>query len=119
MIGLCQAVVFARHFLGIAIECGDPIDGRKALAAIRESGGFAESVTDNETLRARDMLARKEGLFAEPAGAVSLAGLLKSADAIKRGSSVVCIVTGHGLKAPMTGVRGTVRELKGVSGPGF
>lgn len=92
-----------------AIECGDPIDGKNALEAIRNSGGFADSVSDAEILKAREILARREGLFAEPAGAVSLAGILKARAEISKGSRVVCIVTGHGLKTPRTGVRGSVR----------
>jgi threonine synthase len=103
------------HTVAVAIECGDPIDGGRALNAIRESSGFAESVTDREILKARELLSRKEGLFAEPAGAVSLAGLIKNKDRIEKGSRVVCLVTGHGLKAPMTGVKGTVKKLG--SGP--
>jgi threonine synthase len=97
--------------IAVAIECGDPTDGDMALEAIRKSRGFADSVTDKEILRIREILAMKEGLFAEPAGAVSLAGLLKNKDKVKRGSKVVCIVTGHGLKTPMTGVRGKVRKI--------
>jgi threonine synthase len=98
------------HTIALAIECGYPIDGKMALKAINESGGFAEEVSDREILKAREILARREGLFAEPSGAASLAGLIKSKDSIKRGSRVVCIVTGHGLKSPMTGVSGKVRE---------
>lgn len=67
-------------------------------------------VSDKDILKARDLLARKEGLFAEPAGAVSLAGLIKARDSIEKGSKVVCLVTGHGLKAPMTGVSGKVKK---------
>ncbi len=98
------------HTVAVAIECGDPIDGKRALKSIKESGGFAEVVSDKDILKARDLLARKEGLFAEPAGAVSLAGLIKARDSIEKGSKVVCLVTGHGLKAPMTGVSGKVKK---------
>ncbi|MBN2042270.1 MAG: threonine synthase [Candidatus Aenigmarchaeota archaeon] len=93
-----------------AIECGDPMDGDRALQAINESNGFSESVTDNKILRCREMLAEEEGLFAEPAGAVSLAGLLKSKDQIEKYSRVVCVITGHGLKTPNTGV--SRKEIK-------
>ncbi|MFC2143868.1 threonine synthase [Candidatus Aenigmatarchaeota archaeon] len=98
------------HTIAVAIECGDPIDGRKALSAINKSGGFADSVSDNDILKTRELLARKEGLFAEPAGAVSLAGLIKNKSRVQKGSKVVCILTGHGLKTPMTGVRGKVKK---------
>jgi threonine synthase len=99
--------------VAVAIECGDPIDGNRALRSIKESRGFADSVSDREILKARDILAKREGLFAEPAGAVSLAGVLKARNRIKRGSRVVCLVTGHGLKAPMTGVKGRLKKLPG------
>lgn len=82
--------------LATAIECGDPIDGNKALIALRESGGFVESLKDEEILEAQVLLAREEGLFVEPSGAVSVAGFQK----IKRklGGRIVCILSGHGLK---------------------
>ncbi len=98
------------HTVAVAMECGDPIDGERALDAIRESEGLAASVSDRDILRAREMLSRREGIFAEPAGAASLAGMLKSRDEVERGSRVVCLVTGHGLKSPHTGVKGTVKN---------
>ena len=97
--------------IAVAIECGDPLDGPRALSALRESGGFSESVTDREILRARELLSRREGLFTEPAGAVSLAGLVKSRKRIPRGSRAVCVLTGHGLKAPFTPTRGKPEKL--------
>ncbi len=98
------------HTLATAIECGDPLDGKRALEAVRESKGFMGKVTDREILGARELLARREGLFAEPAGAAALAGILKAKGSIEEGSRVVCLVTGHGLKAPYTGIRGRARE---------
>ena len=94
-----------------AIECGSPLDGERALQAITNSKGFSETVTDSEILRARNLLSRKEGLFAEPAGAVSLAGLLNARNRIEKGSDVVCLVTGHGLKASRTGPAGKPKPL--------
>ncbi len=82
-----------------AIACEDPLDGAEALAAIRESCGFAELVSDEEILSAQKVLGRSEGLFAEPSGAVSIACLIKYRKNFK-GKKVVCIVTGHGLKCP-------------------
>lgn len=102
--------------IAVAIECGDPLDGPRALAAIRDSKGLSEAVSDREILKARELLARHEGLFAEPAGAVSLAGLIKAKKHIPRGSWVVCLVTGHGLKAPYTPIGGKPEKLrKGAS----
>ena len=95
-----------------AIECGDPLDGERALLAGRESRGFMESVTDREILVARELLARHEGIFSEPAGAASLAGVLKCRKEVKKGSKVVCIITGHGLKSPHTAVRGKEKEIR-------
>lgn len=84
-----------------AIECGSPLDGYKALRALKESKGFCEEVTDKEIMKARSLLARNEGIFAEPAGAAPLAAVIKARERIERGSNVVCIVGGHGLKDPV------------------
>lgn len=79
--------------IATAIACGDPIDGLAALRAIRNSGGFAVRVSDEEALSARDTLARN-GIFVEPSGAVAYAGFLKK----ELSGTVVCLATGHGLK---------------------
>ncbi|MEE9406339.1 MAG: threonine synthase, partial [Candidatus Aenigmarchaeota archaeon] len=100
------------HTVAVAIECGDPLDGKRALSAIKESGGTCITVTDEEILKCRELLAQKEGLFAEPAGAVALAGILKNKKSFRKGSNVVCLVTGHGLKTPRTGVKGKPIEVK-------
>jgi len=86
--------------VAMAIECDLPMDGLLVLQAIRASRGTALSVGDREILRAVDLLAQHEGLFAEPAGAAALAGILKDPSQYRRGSTVVCVVSGHGLKAP-------------------
>jgi len=101
------------HTVAVAIECGDPIDGKGVLKAIRDSGGFAERVLDKEILRARELLAKREGLFAEPGGSAAFAGILKSKEKIEKGSRVVCLVTGHGLKSPRTGVKGKPIDVSG------
>ncbi len=87
-----------------AVACGDPLDGSWALRALKESGGTGITVSDNEAGCARDMLAKKEGIFAELSGAASTAGLLKAIDQglIKKDARVVALVTGHGLKEPET-----------------
>jgi threonine synthase len=84
-----------------AIRIGSPASKEGALAAARESGGFIESVTDDEILDAQAMLAREEGIFCEPASAAGIAGLLKLARE-GRGpeGTVVSVLTGHGLKDP-------------------
>jgi len=85
-----------------AIRIGAPLSWKKAIRAIRESKGTAETVTDQEILEAQRMLARHEGLFAEPASASSIAGLKKllGLKRIDKNETIVCVVTGHGLKDP-------------------
>ncbi len=85
-----------------AIRIGNPVNWKRALRAVRETGGLVEVVTDEEILQAQRILASREGVFAEPAGAAPIALLFK---AVRRGlidsdSRVVCIATGHGLKDP-------------------
>lgn len=85
-----------------AIKVGSPRLGWECLRALRESGGAAVAVTDDEILDAQSLLASLEGIFAEPAGAVGVAaaGRLRRSGAIKSSETVVCVVTGHGLKQP-------------------
>jgi threonine synthase len=85
-----------------AIRIGSPVNWTKVLAAINESHGTAETVSDKEILAAQRELASREGIFVEPASAASIAGLRKSRDAGEIDSSdlVVCVTTGHGLKDP-------------------
>ncbi len=88
--------------LATAIRIGSPVNWPKVLAAIRESGGTAETVTDHEILQAQRELAVLEGIFVEPASAASIAGLKKLAHQGKLDSAkpIVCVTTGHGLKDP-------------------
>ena len=85
-----------------AIRIGAPVSWKKALRAIYDSKGLAETVTDTEILEAQRKLARSEGLFIEPASAASIAGLRKLANRgeIRRDETTVCIATGNGLKDP-------------------
>jgi len=88
--------------IATAIRIGFPISWKKALKAIRESKGTAETVTDREILEAQKMLAKYEGLFIEPASASSIAGLKKliELEEIDKNEVIVCVATGHGLKDP-------------------
>ena len=81
-----------------AIRIGRPASKYPALAAAAESGGGIHAVTDDEILAAYRLLASTEGVFCEPASAASVAGLLKLG--APPGSTVVCVLTGHGLKDP-------------------
>jgi len=84
----------------------DPIpwDGDAALKSMRDSGGVAEVVTDEEILEAQELLAKTEGIFAEPSGVASIAGLMRLAKAgvIDPDERVIVEVTGSGLKDPTT-----------------
>src|SRR5476649_1441316 len=90
--------------IATAIRIGNPASWQGATAAITESRGLIESVTDAEILAAYNMVARLEGLFAEPASAAPLAGLLRMGrrGLIPKGSLVTLTLTGHGLKDPDT-----------------
>ncbi|MCX6482380.1 MAG: threonine synthase [Mycobacterium sp.] len=93
--------------LATAIRIGSPASWDGAMAAREESGGKFLAATDDELLAAYRLLARDEGVFVEPASAASVAGLLKAAEDgwVRPGSTVVCTVTGHGLKDPDTALR--------------
>jgi threonine synthase len=89
-----------------AIRIGDPASWTKATAARDESGGLIEAVTDEEILAAYRDLARLEGVFCEPSSAASLAGVRRLVEAgrlgVDRDATVVCVLTGSGLKDPRT-----------------
>lgn len=97
-----------------AIRIGAPVSAQKALRAIYESDGMAETVTDDEILSAQKLLARTEGIGVEPASAASIAGLLKLVDSgeVDKGEQVVCIVTGHLLKDPNTAINACVEPVE-------
>ena len=96
-----------------AIRIGAPVSAQKALRAIYDSNGMAETVTDNEILSAQKLLARTEGIGVEPASAASIAGLLKLVESgeVDKGEQVVCIVTGHLLKDPNTAINACVEPV--------
>ena len=85
-----------------AIRIGNPQSWDHARAVREESDGWFDEVTDDEILRAQRMLADHEGVFCEPASASSVAGAMRdiSSGRIPEGSTVVCTLTGHGLKDP-------------------
>jgi threonine synthase len=88
--------------IATAIRIGNPASWKGAVAAAEESGGSISIVTDQEIIEAYKLIASREGIFAEPASAASVAGLMKLAKAgkVPDGSTVVCVLTGHGLKDP-------------------
>jgi len=84
--------------IATAIRIGNPASWRGAKAAAAESGGAIAAVSDEEILEAYRFLAAEESVFCEAASAAAVAGLLRSE--IPRGATVVCVLTGHGLKDP-------------------
>jgi threonine synthase len=86
--------------IATAIRIGNPASWDGAIAARDESGGLIDAVTDDEILAAYRLVARREGLFCEPASAASVAGLLKlhAVGMVDPGQTVVCTLTGNGLK---------------------
>ncbi len=92
--------------IATAIRIGNPASWTQALAARDESGGDIRAVTDRAILAAYRLLAREEGVFVEPSSAASVAGFLEIAPSLEPGSTVVCTVTGHGLKDPEWAISG-------------
>ncbi len=90
-----------------AIRIGNPQSWDLAWQANRESGGWFDEFSDEKILEAQKLLAEKEGVFCEPASAISIAGAMQDIQTgkIPEGSRVVCTLTGHGLKDPDTAVK--------------
>ena len=90
-----------------AIQIGNPASWQGAVEAARESGGRIDMVSDGEIIDAYRLLAHSEGIFCELASAASVAGLIKFARAnrLPKGTVVVCVLTGHGLKDPDAAIR--------------
>lgn len=100
--------------IATAIRIGNPASWDQAVAARDESGGAIEAVTDRQILSAYKLLAAKEGVFVEPASAASVAGLLMkhAAGELDPGQTVVCTVTGNGLKDPQWAISGAPHPVK-------
>ncbi len=86
--------------IATAIRIGNPANREKALKVRSESGGAFNAVTDAEIVAAYKLLGSQEGVFCEPASAASVAGLLQQSEAVPSGATVVCVLTGNGLKDP-------------------
>jgi threonine synthase len=109
--------------LASAIRIGNPASWKQASAAIAESRGGIDVVSDEEILAAQSWLARHEGIFVEPASAAAIAGFFKCCDSdeaaysfekIPEASRIVCTMTGHGLKDPDAIIQ-RMKELKPVA----
>ena len=94
--------------IATAIRIGNPASWDFAVAARDESSGLIDLVTDDEILAAYHLIASREGLFCEPSSAAGVAGLLKlhAAGGLDSGQSVVCTLTGNGLKDPQWALAG-------------
>ncbi|MFN8128710.1 MAG: threonine synthase [Candidatus Nanopelagicales bacterium] len=99
--------------IATAIRIGNPASWQQAEAARDESGGLIDMVTDRQILRAYKLLAAGEGVFVEPASAAGVAGLLArhAAGELDPGQTVVCTVTGNGLKDPQWAIAGAPQPV--------
>jgi threonine synthase len=97
----------AVHTIADGIAVGTPRNWRKALNAVRASGGTIVTVTDEEILDAMRLLAETVGIWAEPAALAGIAALpaLRDAGLVDRRERVLVLLTGHGLKDPAAGRR--------------
>lgn len=103
--------------IATAIRIGNPASWELAVQARDESDGTIDSVTDEEIIHAFKLIAKEEGVFAEPGSCASIAGVMKYAEKgiIEKGSKVVAVLTGNGLKDPQTAI--DKLEVKPVSLP--
>ncbi len=86
--------------IATAIRIGNPVNKEKAFIAKEKSNGSFLDVTDEEIVNAYKLLGKEEGIFCEPASAASVAGLLKRKEEIPSNATIVCVLTGNGLKDP-------------------
>ncbi|MDP9467179.1 MAG: pyridoxal-phosphate dependent enzyme, partial [Chloroflexota bacterium] len=109
--------VDAPETVATAIRIGNPASWNGAVAARDESGGVIEAVSDEEILEMQLRIARSEGIFCEPASAAGVAGVARMAreGRVAGSETVVCILTGHGLKDPdiVSGEEGSMRTIPG------
>jgi threonine synthase len=107
------APVRSPQTIATAIRIGNPASWAYAEAARDESGGVIEMVTDRQILSAYKLLAAGEGVFVEPASAAGVAGLLQkhAAGELDAGQTVVCTVTGNGLKDPQWAIAGAPQPV--------
>ena len=110
-------MVAAPETVASAIRIGRPQSRELAWAASRESQGWFDEFNDAEILKTQALLADSEGVFCEPASAVSVAGALRDIEAgrIPAGSVVVCTLTGHGLKDPDVAMRQSTAPVQKVA----
>ena len=98
--------------IATAIRIGNPANWDKALGVREASNGEFNAVTDDEILAAYRILGREEGIFCEPASAASVAGVLKFKDQVPNNATVVCVLTGNGLKDPDNAIKSNKDGVK-------
>ena len=100
--------------LATAIRIGNPASWKGAVSARDESGGLIDMVSDDEILSAYKLVVETEGVFAEPASAASVAGLVKmvSQGTLDVEGAIVCTLTGHGLKDPERAIQSAAQPAK-------
>lgn len=98
--------------LATAIRIGNPANWEKATLAKEQSHGEFNAVTDAEIIAAYRWLGSREGIFCEPASAASVAGLLKVKDRVPSNATVVCVLTGNGLKDPDTAIANSINPFQ-------
>lgn len=103
--------------LATAIRIGNPASWDKAVAARDESKGTIGCVSDEKIVEAYKLIASCEGVFAEPASAASVAGLIQAHEKglVKEGSDIVCVLTGNGLKDPDNAIKFANAEVQKAS----
>jgi threonine synthase len=107
------------HTVAESLAIGDPASGSDAIGVIRESGGYADAPQDDEIVAAQLLLARSEGIFTEPAGGTVIASLRRKIDdgTVAADETVVCLITGNGLKVPSHLARGIRSHAVGSTLP--
>ena len=100
--------------IATAIKIGNPYSWQPALQAAKESNGFIDAVSDDEILEAYRLVASTEGVFCEPASAASIAGVIKAyrKGLFKGGETIVCTLTGNGLKDPDTVIKASEKPIE-------
>ncbi|AAU18470.1 threonine synthase [Bacillus cereus] len=103
--------------IATAIRIGNPASWSYAVEAAEQSHGEIDMVSDEEILHAYRLLAKTEGVFAEPGSNASLAGVMKHVQSgkIKKGETVVAVLTGNGLKDPDIAISSNTLDIASVS----
>ncbi|MDA2153610.1 threonine synthase [Bacillus cereus group sp. Bc253] len=103
--------------IATAIRIGNPASWSYAVEAAEQSHGEIDMVSDEEILHAYRLLAKSEGVFAEPGSNASLAGVMKHVQSgkIKKGETVVAVLTGNGLKDPDIAISSNTLDIASIS----